>query len=677
MGLIERSVTDGISTLRGVGPKTASLLERAGIQTISDLLFHYPRAYIDRTQLETLANAPNKTAAVCRVQVVSHEYMGWARKRTLILRVKDQSTTASLLCYGRRFLARSMPLGQLAYVSGHFIRKKGEIQTSNFELEPLSDSETRPVLPVYPLSSGLSQPLLRRLTGQALESVRNTLMDPLPAALLKGKHQLSLYQALESIHYPSNLSGIASIRKYLAYREFFIMQLQVLAGGRPEHDHSRVRRTIDFALKDLFVSRLSFRLTDDQLLSLDEIEKDLFSARPMRRLLQGDVGCGKTLVALLAAADVIEAEDQVALMAPTELLARQLAEVAARWLEPLGIRVALLMGEVKSSDRKLLLESLKSGEIQLLVGTHTLFSDDVDYKRLGMVIIDEQQRFGVGQRQKLISKASDPDLLLMTATPIPRTLALTAYGDLDLSTIRTMPEGRRRIVTHLTREGNEHKVYERVKQQVDDGGQAYFVYPVIEESPETGLTVKAAEEMYRYLDKDVFPDIPIGLIHSRIEEEKKSNRMELFASGDIKILVATTVVEVGVDVPAATCMVVEHAERFGLSALHQLRGRVGRGNRQSYAFLIYGRRLTEQGVRRLRTMMATSDGFRIAEEDLKIRGPGEMLGVRQSGFLNLKIADLVNDADLLVEARHDVIRLLKEDPNLNNYPSLRELAASS
>jgi ATP-dependent DNA helicase RecG len=288
------------------------------------------------------------------------------------------------------------------------------------------------------------------------------------------------------------------------------------------------------------------------------------------------------------------------------------------------------------------------------------------------VIVDEQQRFGVRQRQKLIAKARNPDLLLMTATPIPRTLAMTAYGDLNLSTIRTMPKGRRTTITHLAREGNESKVYERVRRELESGGQAYFVYPVIEGSADSD--VKAAENMYGYLHSEVFPEYAAAIIHSRMDEELKRRRMAAFTAGDVRVLVATSVVEVGVDVSRATCMVVEHADRFGLSALHQLRGRVGRGARQSYAFLIFGKQLTEQGVRRLRIMMATNDGFRIAEEDLKIRGPGEMLGLKQSGFFNLKIADLMKDGDLLQEARQDVLCMLEDDPGLLRYPHLRELA---
>ena len=351
-------------------------------------------------------------------------------------------------------------------------------------------------------------------------------------------------------------------------------------------------------------------------------------------------------------------------MAPTELLARQHAENAARLLEPIGVRIAYLSGNIKTDGRIALLEAMAGGEVDLVVGTHALFSENVVFANLGLVVVDEQHRFGVFQRAALMRKAegSPPDLLLMTATPIPRTLALTAFGDLDISTIRTMPEGRLPVETHLARDGNEEKVYEWVEREIRKGKQAYFVYPLIQQSETVNL--KDAEGMYERLKAEVFPEFRLGLIHSRLPEDTKRETMQNFVSGDLDILVATSVVEVGVDVPNATCMVVEHAERFGLSALHQLRGRVGRGSDQSYCFLVYAEPLTEEAKRRLKIMKDTSDGFRIAEEDLDIRGPGELTGFRQSGYLELGIADIVRDFDTLVSARDDVTEIIREDPGL-------------
>jgi len=382
----------------------------------------------------------------------------------------------------------------------------------------------------------------------------------------------------------------------------------------------------------------------------------------MSRMLQGDVGCGKTLVAIICGLAVIEAGEQVVFMAPTELLARQHAENIARLIEPLGMRVAFLSGNIVQEQRKYLLQALVRQEIHMLIGTHALFSQDVNYKHLGLVIIDEQHRFGVLQRKALVEKGFNPDILFMTATPIPRSLALTAFGDLKATLIKTMPLGRKAVITHLTRQGNEHKVYQRVKKEILKGRQAYFVYPLIEESEK--IILKDAESMYQNLKKNIFPDFKLALIHSRIAEEDKKYIMDDFNHGKIDILVATSVVEVGVDVANATCMVIEHAERFGLSALHQLRGRVGRGEQQSYAFLIYAHSLTKDGIKRLKIMMQTTDGFKISEEDLRIRGPGALLGIDQSGFFKMNIADLTMDIELLLKARNDVQDIMEKDPGL-------------
>ena len=441
------------------------------------------------------------------------------------------------------------------------------------------------------------------------------------------------------MHFPRTRAEADECRAALAYEELFYFEIAVLRRKRALAATRPRVRAPQTRLRDALIQRLPFTLTDDQVRVVSEIEADLWSGVPMARLLQGDVGCGKTLVALLSIMLVVGCGEQAAFLAPTELLARQHAENAARLLEPLGVRIAFLSGSVTGEPRSLLLEALEAGEVDLLFGTHALFSEEVAFKDLGLVIVDEQHRFGVLQRQALLKKGTSPDLLLMTATPIPRTLALTAFGDLDVSSISTMPAGRRPVITHLAREGNEEKVYRRVREEISLGRQAYFVYPLIEESE--ALDVKDAESAFRVLQDQVYQEIPMALIHSRVAEEEKESAMAGFAAGKVKILVATSVVEVGVDVANATCMVVEHAERFGLSTLHQLRGRVGRGADQSYAFLVYGKKLTPEGVERLKIMMETTDGFPIAESDMRLRGPGELLGVRQSGFLNFRVADLL------------------------------------
>ena len=671
--------TRGVSTLHGVGPALADRLARLGVATLHDLLLFLPRDYEDRSAVVPLGLAARQEKAGVDVTVAGTTDIGWGRSRTLKVLVTDQGgAEASLVCFGRAFLRRVLVPGKRFFVWGSFHTRRGELQCSDFELEPWSESPSLfgRILPVYPLTEGLTQAMMRRLVSRAITEVAPTLEPGLPPGI-PGASRVPPQEALRGVHFPRTREEADRCRASLAYEELFYFEVSVLrrkralAAVRP-----RVREK-HTELRDALVKRLPFTLTADQVTSVSEIEADLWSAVPMARLLQGDVGCGKTLVALLAAMLIIGCREQAAFLAPTELLARQHAENAARLLEPIGVRIAFLSGSVTGEPRSLLLEALKAGEVDLLFGTHALFSEGVAFRDLGLVIVDEQHRFGVLQRQALLRKGSSPDLLLMTATPIPRTLALTAFGDLDVSSIRTMPEGRRPVITHLAREGNEEKVYRRVREEIERGRQAYFVYPLIEESE--SLDVKDAETAFRTLRDTVYAGLPMALIHSRVPEEEKESAMARFAAGEVKILVATSVVEVGVDVANATCMVVEHSERFGLSTLHQLRGRVGRGADQSYAFLVYGSKLTPEGVQRLKIMMETTDGFRIAENDMRLRGPGELLGVRQSGFLNFRVADLVLHGPLLFQARDAARAVLAEDPGFlkpENRVLGRALAAS-
>ncbi len=642
----------------------ASRLERVGVRSLRDLLLFLPRGYEDRTAVVPLAQAARTEKACVLVTVGAVTDIGWGRSKTLKAYVTDDSGEASLVCFGRPFLRRTLVPGSRFYAAGSFHTKHGELQCSDFELEPWSETPAGfgKVLPVYPLTEGLTQAAVRRIMSHALSASLPPLESGLPSALARSRKLPPPDAALRAVHFPESLASAEEARAALAYEELFQFELAVLRRKRSLAAARPRTRKSDTHLRDALVGRLPFALTKDQTEVVAEIEADLLSPVPMARLLQGDVGCGKTLVALASALLVIAVAEQAAFLAPTELLARQHAENAALLLEPLGVRIAFLSGSVTGEARSLLLAALAAGEIDLLFGTHALFSEDVAFHDLGLVIVDEQHRFGVLQREAVLKKGQDPDLLLMTATPIPRTLALTAFGDLDVSTIRTMPAGRRPVVTHLAREGNEEKVYRRVREELDKGRQAYFVYPLIEESE--SLSVKDAETAFRTLQKSVYPGLPLALIHSRVPEEEKEKAMAGFASGRVKVLVATSVVEVGVDVANATCMVVEHAERFGLSTLHQLRGRVGRGSDQSYAFLVYGGKLTPEGIERLKIMKETSDGFAIAERDLRLRGPGELLGIRQSGFLSFRVANLLVHGPLLLQARDDAKALLQQDPGL-------------
>jgi ATP-dependent DNA helicase RecG len=653
-----------VSTLRGVGPAIAARLDRMGVRSVCDLLLLLPRGYEDRSALVTLAQAAAMEKACVAAAVTSVVDLGWGRRRTLKAVVSDQSAEAELVCFGRPFLRSLLQPGKKFFIWGTFRLRRGLLQCTDFELEPWSETPALfgRILPVYPLTEGLTQATLRKVMSRALEELPPSLQPLLPADLRESRRLPGLREALEGVHFPPRPGAAESCRQALAYEELLAFEISVLRKKRVQAVRRQRTRTLDPRLRDGLLARLPFTLTPDQGTVAAEIAAELAGPVPMARLLQGDVGCGKTLVALLSALLVVAGGEQAAFLAPTELLARQHAENAARLLEPLGIRMAFLAGSVTGEPRTLLLAALRAGDIDLLFGTHALFSEGVAFRGLGMVIVDEQHKFGVLQRQAIVRKGESPDLLLMTATPIPRTLALTAFGDLDVSTIRTMPAGRRPVITHLAREGNEQKVYQRVREELEKGRQAYFVYPLIEESE--ALAIKDAETAFQHLGEKVYPGVPMALIHSRVAQEQKERAMAGFAAGSVKVLVATSVVEVGVDVANATCIVVEHAERFGLSTLHQLRGRVGRGEEQSYAFLVYGGKLTPEGVERLKIMKETTDGFQIAERDMQLRGPGELLGIRQSGFLGFRVADLLVHGPLLMAARDDAKRLLAEDPGL-------------
>lgn len=665
-------LTHPVSRLKGIGPASTTALANLGITTVAQLLTHYPRDYENRSQAVGLAQAAREhRPANTIIRVTNHSWIGHGFKKTLKIHIEDVSgQPAVLVCFNRNFLEQKFKPGTLAVLFGTLEVKFQEIQGTAFDLEPVPEGwewgqpvpELGGILPIYPATAGLTQGNLRKAVAAALKDYAHSIEEELPAGLLRRQAFLPLVQAFQQIHFPQTMTLAARARETLVYKEFFHLQLVVLRRSAAPKAEARPARSFPQEVRREFLARLPFALTPDQEQVLKEIEADVESPVPMARLVQGDVGSGKTLVAFLAAIPLIQAGFQVALMAPTELLALQHAENAAKLLDPVGIRIAFLSGNIKAAGRGLLLDQLAEGKIDFVVGTHALFSQDVRFKALRLVIIDEQHRFGVAQRQALMQKGEMPDLLLMSATPIPRTLALTAFGDLKVSTIKTMPAGRKPIVTHLAKLENQKKVYDFVRAELAAGRQAYFVYPLIEASE--ALDLRDAISMFDHLQTEVYPEFRLGLIHGRLDEGAKRQTMEEFAHGRLHILVATSVVEVGVDVANATCIVIEHAERFGLSALHQLRGRVGRSDLQSYCFLVFSGGLTEVGKERLLIMKDTSDGFQIAEADLRIRGPGDFTGVRQSGYLKLSIADFAGDAGVLVEARAEVQTLLARDPGL-------------
>jgi ATP-dependent DNA helicase RecG len=682
--MLLRSIATPLTAIRGIGPALVPKLARLGIRNAAGLLCHYPRDWEDRTVTVPISEFRHKQVCTL-VTVLAREWIGFGRMRTLKVYVEDESGRAALLCFNRPWLEKQLVEGEHFRLWGRFYYKYGEIQSSSFEIESVAESPSQgAILPVYPLSAGLTQAMLRRFTSRAIEQYAAKLDDELPSEIIERDKLLPKAAAIKAIHFPASLAELELAKKTLIYEELFY--LEVMVGkralerkmGRGESLAIQSSPTPS-ALQNRLLERLPFSLTQGQQEAIAEINTDMsYNDHAMARLLQGDVGSGKTLVSFLAALKAVEDArspervGQTALMAPTELLARQHAENAARLLEPLGLRIAYLTGNIKAAGRKDLLKHLAEGEIDMVVGTHALFSKDVVYKNLRLVVIDEQHRFGVTQRSLIMAKGinvqgNNPHLLMMSATPIPRTLALTIFGDMDVSVIRDMPPGRKPVKTHLARESSESRVYDFVRNKLEAGSQAYFVYPLIENALATSgdeANLKDAVSMAQRLAEEVFPRFTVALIHSKLDDEEKRQTMERFRNGEIKALVATSVVEVGVDVPNANCMVIEHAERFGLSALHQLRGRVGRGQDQAYCFLVYSDDLTEDGKARLKVMLAHTDGFIIAEEDLKLRGPGQIAGIEQSGYLNLGIANPIRDIDALAQARTDAFFILENDPSL-------------
>ena len=717
--MLLKDLHQNVAQLKGLGAKACKNLHRLHIHNISDLLQHYPVRYLDHLQPSSLKQACQQLQgqeAYCyiRAQVVEHSYLPWRsskREPALKVTIADDKLRASLLCFGRNFLAAQLPIGSSVLIAGKFQLRYGELQSSNFIFKVLTDSETPQesaaysgsefgcLLPVYPLTQGLTQKQLRRAIAQALQHFSFAIEDEIPADL-QGKHGLLRKKdAMRQIHFPTTKDSLVQAHRSLVYEELLLLMLLIQRRRLQQHRELQRQKLHNFCLQDLgrlltqVQNSLPFELSDGQCSTLQEILHSFTLDVPMNRLLQGDVGSGKTIVALLSTLPWLEAGAQVVLMAPTEILAQQLLhnfetlrqsledgvhkhflQAATQVSQSLG-QSAFLSGSVTGARRKEVLRQLRCGEIRLLVGTHALFSQAVEFANLRYIIVDEQQRFGVEQRLALKHKAPQPPhVLLLSATPIPRTLALTLYGDLEISSIRTMPAQRKPIKTHLVRQGNDEKMYQFIHQELSAGRQAYFIYPLIAEDEE----MRSIEQMQQEL-KQVFPLYHLAVVHGQMTQDEKDAAMNAFRAKEVQILLATTVVEVGIDVPNASVMVVEHAERFGLAQLHQLRGRVGRGRDQAYAFLVYREPgLTALAKERLLTLKASNDGFAIAEKDLELRGPGDLLGPEQSGSMGLRLAKIPEDLELLERARFDAAELLNADYALlqARHQALRQILLS-
>lgn len=660
---------ESIRSVPGVGSKLAGRFEALGIRTLEDMLSFMPRSYDDRTRERMIGETTEENpTAICRIHVrkASSFYNRKGEKTLKVTVVDDDGTPLDLLCFNRGFLEGSLTPGSSWYMicqvsvrsDPTFFGRRCYRSSAAFELKRTkAEAGIGSILPIYPLTEGLTEKVMRRAAEYA---IRNTeISDSLPFSIYGRHGLLHDKEAYALLHFPRTAEDAAKARRSLAFSEIFRLLFPILR-GKPERKDRHVPMT---EKEKALISSLPFSLTDDQLRAAEEIRCDIDSRIPMNRLLQGDVGSGKTLVAWISALHAISRGGQVAFMAPTELLAKQHADGASALLSGLGVRIAFLSGSVKGQPRRLLLRSLKDGDIDLVIGTHALFSEDVAFRSLTLAIIDEQHRFGIRQREALAGKGQDPSILYMTATPIPRSLALTMLADYDISTLRTMPSGRIPIKTHTIFQENTRKaMYETVGVEFQRGHQAYFVYPRIDDEGDGGLL--DVTTMYSRL-KEIYPGVPSALIHSKLPEEEKMGILSDFRDRKLMYLVATSVVEVGIDVPDATCMVIEHAERFGLAALHQLRGRVGRSTLPSYCFLVAIGSLTDDARERLRIMKETNDGFLIADKDLEIRGPGDIgEGERQSGFVSLRFSSIASDLKLVEEARAECERILAEDRGL-------------
>ncbi len=596
----------------------------------------------------------------------------------LVVMLRDESGYAQASWFHGAYLARVFTRGQRLVLHGRVTRFKGAIviQQPDYEIVESDDDErlhTGRLVPVYSLTEGLPQRPLRTLMWRIVDTFARDVPEALPEAVRERRRLVALPQALSDCHFPGTEAALATARRRLAFDDFLLLQL----GLAILRSRTTRARGVQMSPRGQQVARLRaslpWPLTRAQERVWDEIRRDMAAPHPMHRLLQGDVGSGKTIVAALAVLTAVEAGYQAAVMAPTEILAEQHFMTFRQLLEPLGVPVILLTASLKPRERAARRAGLAAGEAPCVVGTHALVQEGVEFRRLGLAVVDEQHRFGVEQRARLRGKGEHPDLLVMTATPIPRTLALTLYGDLEVSVLDELPPGRRPVVTAARTESKRREIYTFLRDEIARGRQAYVVYPLVEESE--ALDLKAATDMARRLAEDVFPDLSVGLMHGRLGFEEKDAIMRRFKAGEINILVSTTVIEVGIDVANASVMLVEHAERFGLSQLHQLRGRVGRGPWKSVCILLTSGRLTEEAQQRIAAMVSTNDGFRIAEVDLELRGPGEFFGTRQSGLPEFRTADLLRDAALLEEARREAQAIIAADPELRD-PAHRALRAS-
>jgi len=654
-----------VQDLPGIGPAMARLLSGIGVRSQADLLLYLPRAYQDRTARPLFRFAADGGAVAVRVTVVSHSRVRLKRGGFLLkIQVTDGVEQGELLCFNRPFLAKSLPPGAEAALYGRFEQQRGLWQSSDFEYELLSAGEEAlffgRIVPVYPLVKGLTQKVVRRAVLSMVTNLED-LEGPLPAYLRQKRNLMPLGRMIAMLHYPSDGQALEIARRNMTYFEFFIFEAAFVYRRHLRKVLRKNRLYSGADCADEAQQIFGFALTSGQQQVVAEILSDLRSPAPMQRLLMGDVGSGKTAVACMAILTAARSGYQTSVVAPTAVLAHQLFLRLRAYLEPSGVQVSFLSGRTPVRERREVERTLEEGTLAVVVGTHVLFSDSIRFLSLGLVVIDEQQRFGVRQRSVLLQKGDAVDYLAMSATPIPRTLALTRYGDLDVSRISGLPSGREPVRTEWLA-GDQTKACCVLRERLEEGEQAFLVFPVIEGTEKSDR--EAVESAFRHLSRSELAGFGVELLHGRMGEEEKLEAMSRFQQGAFGVLVATTVVEVGVDNPNATVMIINSAQRFGLSQLHQLRGRVGRGGRQGYCFLLTGSSPGDTAAARMSVLVQETDGFRIAEEDLRIRGQGELSGSAQSGLPLFRVADPVRDIEYLETVRRDAAFILERDPNL-------------
>ena len=653
-----------IQYIKGVGPARVKLLNKLGIYTLNDIINYFPRTYEDRSKTKKLSDIYDGEEILVIAKVITTVVVRKIRKGLTIYKVivSDKTNNCEITWYNQEYIKNKIKKGNTYKFYGKVNSKFGKLEMNTPIIEEINISKnTGKIVPIYPSTNNLTQNVLRLIVENAIEEIKGQIKETLPDYILKEYNLCNLEYAIKKIHFPDNFSEYNIARKRLAFEEIMTMQLLLMKLKKSYNNElNGIQFDKNIKMSDV-INDLPYKLTKAQLKVLEEIDSDMESKKCMNRLLQGDVGSGKTVVSIIASYKAVKSGMQVAIMAPTAILATQHLEEFNKILSKYNIKSELLISSITKKNKNEILEKLKNGEIDIIIGTHALLEENVIFNKLGLVVTDEQHRFGVKQREKIISKGTNPDTIVMTATPIPRTLALILYADLDISIIDELPPNRKKIDTFAVTKGLENRVNNFIKKQINEGRQVYVVCPLVEESEE--INAKSVMELAKKYKNDIFREYRVEYLHGKMKTKEKDIIMEKFKKGDIDILISTTVIEVGVNVPNASIMVVENAERFGLAQLHQLRGRVGRGEYKSYCILKYQGN-SEVIKQRMKIMQDTNDGFVISEKDLELRGSGEFFGTRQHGLPEFKIASIYEDMEMIKSIQSIAIKILNEDPEL-------------